>query len=298
MNKIQRTAKRFISGGAEERRLLRQKVLFRTMAKRTPLLGVTTPYGQFVLDSADRGQAESIFAFGAFEDSQVLREAVSTATKHGVLSNPSEKCFIDVGANIGTTVVPALNVMGFASALAIEPGPRNVALLRANMALNDLSERVRVLPAAVGAENGTTELWLGQENHSDHRLWHRTDLKLQKMSGSVTVKVTTLDDALADVPNAGLIWIDTQGYEGFVLAGASRVLGEGTPLVTEFWPGGMKGSGSWDRYREIVAGAAFLKDLRTGVEYTTVTEKLIDQLGSQYAGLSDYTDLMFWFPKQ
>lgn len=37
-----------------------------------------------------------------------------------------------------------------ASATAIEPHPTNLRLLRANLALNGLSERVRVLAQAVG----------------------------------------------------------------------------------------------------------------------------------------------------
>jgi hypothetical protein len=34
--------------------------------------------------------------------------------------------------------------------------------------------------------------------------------------------------------------MDTQGYEGHVLAGARRLLDSGTPLVMEFWPYGIK----------------------------------------------------------
>jgi FkbM family methyltransferase len=294
MNKFRRTAQRLILGNSKERTLIVQKAIFRTMARRSPLLGVNTPYGQFVLDSADRGQAESIFAFGAFEDSQVLREAVNTLVKLGKLSDIPLKSFVDVGANIGTTAIPALNVMNFGSVIAIEPGPRNLALLRANVALNELTDKVEILACAIGAENGETELWLGQENHSDHRLWHRPDLQLQTMTGSVSVSVKPLDDVLSGATNVGLIWVDTQGFEGFVLEGAQGLLGKGKPFVTEFWPGGMKGSGSWEKYCEFVSGATFLKDLRTGIEYSDVTRKQIEELSERYKGISDYTDVLFW----
>jgi hypothetical protein len=39
-----------------------------------------------------------------------------------------------------------------------------------------------------------------------------------------------------------LIWSDTQGFEGHVLAGATIALRSQPPLVLEFWPHGMKRS--------------------------------------------------------
>ena len=52
------------------------------------------------------------------------------------------RSFVDVGANIGTTTIPALLSHGFETAVAIEPEPENVRVLRMNVLLNDLEDRV------------------------------------------------------------------------------------------------------------------------------------------------------------
>jgi hypothetical protein len=45
-------------------------------------------------------------------------------------------------------------------------------------------------------------------------------------------------DDLSDMPveKVSLAWIDTQGFEAFVLAGATRLLDLRIPLFLEFWP--------------------------------------------------------------
>jgi FkbM family methyltransferase len=295
LNSLANNARRFLLGGQRERTLLRRKLVYRLIARNSSLVGVVTPYGHFVMDSCDQGVSESLFAFRGNDDCPVLHEAVATAERHGKLQDRSLRAFVDVGANIGTTTVPALKSLGFGSAVAFEPSPQNLRLLRANIALNDLADEVRVVPTAVGAEVSRMTLWLGEANHGDHRLWHRDNLGLQAMSGSVDVDVQPLDQLLADIPDPGMVWIDTQGYEGFVLAGAPATLRKGIPIVTEFWPDGMKASNSWEMCREIISSAAFLKDLRTGKEYEKVSLELLDNLAREYAGISTFTDLLFWF---
>jgi FkbM family methyltransferase len=56
---------------------------------------------------------------------------------------------VDVGAHIGTTTIPALSRQGFVRAVAIEPDPAHLPLLRANVALNQLEERVTVVAATL-----------------------------------------------------------------------------------------------------------------------------------------------------
>ncbi len=55
---------------------------------------------------------------------------------------------IDIGANIGTTTVEILHRLPGTKALALEPEPRNFALLQHNVIANDLSERVTALRLA------------------------------------------------------------------------------------------------------------------------------------------------------
>ena len=77
--------------------------------------------------------------------------------------------FIDVGANLGTHTLYALREANFAKALAIEPDPRSLPLLRANLALNGVDGRATVLPLAVSSGQGSTVLYQSTINWGDNR---------------------------------------------------------------------------------------------------------------------------------
>ena len=62
---------------------------------------------------------------------------------------------IDIGANIGPICIPAVKRNYVKQAIAIEPGPDNARLLRANVALNSLHDRIIVHECAVGASEET-----------------------------------------------------------------------------------------------------------------------------------------------
>src|SRR5204863_8857524 len=98
----------------------------------------------------------------------VLARALQTLREHGVERRGGT--IVDVGANIGTTVVPALVVHGFERGVAIEPDPENRKVLRASLALSELDDRVAVVAAAAssGARQAsfTRTRWSGGQ----HRL--------------------------------------------------------------------------------------------------------------------------------
>jgi hypothetical protein len=58
--------------------------------------------------------------------------------------------------------------------------------------------------------------------------------------GVATVEKLTLDELVArdviDPARVGLVWIDAQGHEGHVLAGADELLDRGVPVVARFQP--------------------------------------------------------------
>lgn len=120
----------------------------------------------FVVATADKVIGRELFLHGEFDFAK-LQTALAIIEREGL---PRPQHLIDVGANIGSIVIPALARGLIQSATAIEPHPTNLRLLRANLALNGLSERVRVLAQAVGAESGAslflTESSTNSGNHS------------------------------------------------------------------------------------------------------------------------------------
>jgi FkbM family methyltransferase len=123
--------------------------------------------------------------------------------------------FVDVGANIGAFTVLAAGVAG-ANAVSFEPSIDTFEVLTRNIRLNALSDRVRLVNAAVGRSTGVTRFsaGLGTENHVS---------STTEIENSVEVKVTTLDQELGDT-SATLLKVDVEGFETEVFNGAGNTI--------------------------------------------------------------------------
>lgn len=71
--------------------------------------------------------------------------------------------FVDVGAHVGAVTVAVLLDNPEATAICVEPIPENVAVLRANLAHNGLTDRAVVIEGAVGTDTVHWN-WAGTEN--------------------------------------------------------------------------------------------------------------------------------------
>lgn len=205
----------------------------------------------FVVNARDTFIGEGLFINGQHDFGKV--EAVLR------LLGRRPRLLIDVGANIGPICIPALARGYVESAIAIEPEPGNLRLLRANVAINGLHDRVTVHASAVGAiDEETLTLDLCEDNLGDHRIHAEGETG----RSGVEVSSSTLDTLCPDARDP-LIWIDTQGYEGFVLQGATRLLKDSPPVVAEFWPYGFKRSGSFKAFCSALAHYSEFIDLQT-----------------------------------
>ena len=188
--------------------LAASKTLFSLLRGGPPLLrraaydAMPVPYlvaghpEHFVVSTADKVIGREVFLHGEFDFAK-LQTALAILAREG---RPAPTHLIDVGANIGTITIPALKRGLIQTATAIEPHPDNLRLLRANIALNGLEDRVTVLAQAVGDRSGVT-----------------------------------LHDL--DLPTASsLLWMDIEGYEGHALKGAVSLLATGIAVVCEFNP--------------------------------------------------------------
>jgi FkbM family methyltransferase len=125
----------------------------------------------------------------------------------------------DVGANIGAYAMLFSRLVGpEGKVIAFEPSPVVVTELRANLALNGMSN-VDVVECAVGAEEGIAQFDpAGEQSAVGH----------VSASGSVTVKIQTLDRIGG---NPDVIKIDVEGYESQVLVGSSETIKRCQPLL-------------------------------------------------------------------
>ena len=157
-------------------------------------------------------------------------------------SNPGQKNFIDVGANIGYFSCLMSKLAGSeGTVLAIEPEPENLKLLEQNIEANHLTNIV-VHSCALGASAGTAMLGLYKPSNRGRHSLLQKDAKSQ-----VEVPVRTLDEIARtsgkNVSSWSLVKIDVEGYEGFVIEGASETLPRIETLVMEFSPSLLKNAG-------------------------------------------------------
>jgi len=141
----------------------------------------------------------------------------------------SDTQFYDVGAFIGYhTLCAAKRVGSTGSVFAFEPAPSNIEVLEHNLELNNLSNRVRVFPFAIGdTDRKSISFYLRAGDPSTHSL-ARID-KLDHVANNelteVSVTVRTIDSIVAETGRPPtLMKIDVEGAECRVIAGAMETM--------------------------------------------------------------------------
>ncbi len=248
-----------------------------------------------IINCRDDIISREVFRTGAF-DFHKFTAAVAILRARGLMGDRIERLY-DIGANIGTICVPALTRGLAASAVAIEPHPFNCRLLRANIALNGLHDRIAVAECAAAAEDGgEAMLEVNERNWGDHRVAPSAGAVADEQGESARPRIAVpmrSVDGIADQHGAPtLLWMDTQGFEGFVLAGAARVLAARPPLVTEYWPYSLRRVGGYAAFQAAVGGYRHYVDL-------DAPERVVHDVSgfeARYAGLATTqgADLLFF----
>jgi FkbM family methyltransferase len=198
----------------------------------TPYLATDVAGGaQFLVRTEDKHIGRSLFSKQSRGELAALTRAVRAIKALLGPDATKGRSFIDVGANIGTTTIPALVTHGFETAVAIEPEPENLRVLRLNVLLNDLEDRVTALGVAASNEVGRSELVVDRSRGGKH--WIATDrskLRRKNLKENTLVAVETVtldhlaDTGVIDPERTGLLWMDAEAHEGHILEGASQLL--------------------------------------------------------------------------
>jgi len=137
---------------------------------------------------------------------------------------PAGAVVVDVGANIGYY---ALLEAGIARKVyAIEPEPGNLNLLRENVELNSLGDRVEIMQMAVSNTSGRALLTLSSQPNQ-----HRLCPQFRNRAGkSIEVSTVSLDEFLEN-READVIRMDLEGAEWLVIEGMKNILRGNRPLI-------------------------------------------------------------------
>jgi len=122
---------------------------------------------------------------------------------------------VDVGANIGLiSLYSARLVKENGSVLSIEPNPEIFDYFSKNIELNNL-DTIKPVHAALGAHESSGYL---DENSSD-------DCQMSiSEKGAKKINIIPLDNLTSDHKKIDLMKIDVEGFEKFVLEGATKSL--------------------------------------------------------------------------
>jgi len=124
---------------------------------------------------------------------------------------------VDVGANMGYFSLLWAG-LGPGEVVAVEPVPRNIALLNNNLKMNDLAGRVTVLPKAAGDRDGEIRFTLPAGAQTG---WG--GIAGPDSPGDTTVPMFRIDDVLRG-REIEVLKVDVEGAEALVLRGCEALL--------------------------------------------------------------------------
>lgn len=176
------------------------------------------------------------------------RGVAITPLTHGEIANlvgRPDPTIVEIGCNDGTDTLAFLEAMPMATIYCFEPDPR--AILRFKQNLGSRFERVSFSEIAISDRNGTIAFHMSGSGPVPAEGWdasgsirapkyHLLDHPNVTFGKIITVKTRTLDDWCAEhaVTNIDFLWMDVQGAEGDVIAGAMETLRRTRFLYTEY----------------------------------------------------------------
>lgn len=147
--------------------------------------------------------------------SEIYFDKIYDASSMGYFKN-----ILDIGSHIGLFTLRASKLASKSRITSIEANPLNFNLLRRNMAVNHLFDRVRILNFAAGEQRGKASLSIGELSRGDSSI----KLKSKNNLNSMIVEVFPIDELLFADDEWDMIKLDVEGAEVEVLKGLKRTL--------------------------------------------------------------------------
>jgi FkbM family methyltransferase len=180
----------------------------------------------------------NLFCFGAWEQEQInrIRELAKVVGK-----GKAPPMFLDIGSHAGFYSVVLARSGDFGRIAAFEPVPRHLAMLNANLLLNDLVETIQVYPVALSDKAAT--LRFAQGPATNRGMAHTIDglstglLSQTPLDEIIEVRAERLDDLMDVRGAAACVKVDVEGHEEATLNGMRQFLQNNTcALQVELLP--------------------------------------------------------------
>jgi FkbM family methyltransferase len=208
----------------------RSQQLHGTYAGEGRMLISTTWGGRLLVPSEDLSLMPELVAHGTYD------VPFTTFVQRHI--RPGDTV-IDVGANVGLfTLLLAYQVWEFGKVIAYEASPRMLELLRQNVALSWLDDRVEIVAKAAAASSGSLPFLVprqyamtGSLRPVEHLL--STENRADTVD-RIEVEAEPLDVHVGRFERVDLIKIDVEGAEDQVFAGMEKLLASGVVKRVSF----------------------------------------------------------------
>jgi FkbM family methyltransferase len=167
---------------------------------------------------------------------------------------------VDVGAHVGMATLALLDQLPDGEVIAIEAHPDSARLLKANISINGLDDRVTAMAVAAGVSEGVMVM----EGHSGLAHAARDDRELtddipflhRAAPDAKAVSVPVID-VLPLIADADLLKIDIEGSEWPILADSRFKTLSARAVVLEYHPQGAPGPDPAAAAAALLRGAGF-----------------------------------------
>lgn len=141
-----------------------------------------------------------------------------------------EGIFLDVGANTGVYSVMAGAVVPDRQIVAFEPLPHVIEILKRNLVLNHLEDRVTLHEVALSSTSGTATFYLPHPGHGLVETSATLEPNFQKSHSTIDIPVQRFDD-VGIQETIGVIKVDIEGHEYAFLRGARETILRDRPII-------------------------------------------------------------------
>ena len=177
---------------------------------------------EMILDLRDKGLSRDLIIYGSRE---------KWASKIFESELKKDMNLLEVGANKGYFLLIGARKIFPGKVYALEPDPRNMSVLKKNISLNGLNEKIILFDCAAGNQNKNSEFFLSK-HHNASNLNERDP----SFSGrKIIIKERKLDDLLRN-KKIDYVRMDLEGYEFEVLKGMEEKLKKVEGMFLEVHP--------------------------------------------------------------
>lgn len=177
-----------------------------------------------------------LLAFSLFSIAKALRGNYEKEFAHFTKLVPDEGIILDVGANIGITMVPLARLKKNAVIHAFEPIAENFSTLQ-RVARIYRVENIQLINLALGEASGHLKMIMPTLGHAKQQGLSKVYEEGSKEQGAIYhVEVKPLDALYDGQQRISAIKIDVENFEYEVLQGGEKILTKWKPVIyCELW---------------------------------------------------------------